>query len=263
MAATKPTIAVTFGTDEPPKMLNMQELAELMKLRKVKGKATDDETSDDADTPAEDEGEDEDEDKDDDDDDDEDEEEKSSLPVGSVSEVKNIYKSAKDKDGDWTWVAKYPEDVEEPAENAVTDTYAVLVRNVKSQDGRKKLEAHSIVIQSPWLRRALADVVLKDYPGVACELDKLEFAAPFQPFVHRWSNLVEYMGRGDLEEKTKEHLGILHDILKYEIGDTIKAYEDYVLKGVISFQHLWLVDPLPPVFRNHGTQLTCLVPLSG
>lgn len=232
MAVTKstPTVAVTFGADEPPKMMSLEELARLMKDTIADGSTTGDEESD---TSAEDD------DDDDEKEEEEEEEEKSSLPIGSVSEVKNIYKSAKDQDGDWTWVSKYPEDVEEPAENAVTDTYAVLVRNVKSHDGRKKLEAHSLVVQSPWLRRALGDVVLRDYPGVACELDKLEFEAPFKPFVHRWTALVEHMRREDLDEKTKEHLVLLHDILKYEIGDSIKAYEDYVLKGVISFQHLW------------------------
>lgn len=107
------------------------------------------------------------------------------MPAGSVSEVKNIYKSPSDNDGNWTWVNQYPEDVAEPAENTITDTYAVLVRNVKSSDGRKKLEAHSIVIQSPWLQKALGEVVLKDYPSVACELKRLAFEAPFKPSVHR------------------------------------------------------------------------------
>ncbi len=162
------------------------------------------------------------------------------VPVGSVSTVKNIYKSPKDGDGNWTWVDKYPEDVEEAAENEETERFAVVVRNVKSQDSRKKLEADSIVIQSPWLKDALAEI-LQDYPGVACELKRLVFEAPFQPFVHRWAEFVDYMQRDDLEPTTKEHLVILHDILKYEIGDSIKAFEDYVLNGVITFQHLWMI----------------------
>lgn len=47
------------------------------------------------------------------------------------------------------------------------------------------------------------------------------------------------MKQPDLDEKTREHLVILHNILKYEIGDSIKAFEDYVLNGVITFEHLW------------------------
>lgn len=220
MAITKPTVAVTFGEGEEPKMLSLEDLSKLMQTDKDKKEDSDDDSDEEegTDTP---------------------EEEKTDAPVGSVSEVKNIYKSPKDKDGNWTWVNTYPDDVAEPAENAVTDTYAVLVRNVKSPDGRKKLEAHSIVIQSPWLQKALGEVILKDYPGVACELKRLTFEAPFQPFVHRWVDLVEYMKQPDLDEKTKEHLVILHDILKYEIGDSIKAFEDYVLNGVITFEHLW------------------------
>lgn len=220
MAITKPTVAVTFGEGEEPKMLSLEDLSKLMQTDKDKKEDSDDDSDEEegADTP---------------------EEEKTDAPVGSVSEVKNIYKSPKDKDGNWTWVNTYPDDVAEPAENAVTDTYAVLVRNVKSPDGRKKLEAHSIVIQSPWLQKALGEVILKDYPGVACELKRLTFEAPFQPFVHRWVDLVDYMKQPDLDEKTKEHLVILHDILKYEIGDSIKAFEDYVLNGVITFEHLW------------------------
>ncbi|WYZ36905.1 hypothetical protein EsH8_II_000411 [Colletotrichum jinshuiense] len=162
------------------------------------------------------------------------------APFGSISTTKNIYKSPQDSDGNWTWVEKYPEDVEEAAENEETEQYAVVVRNIKSNDSRKKLEAHSIVIQSPWLKKALGSI-LDGYTGVACELDRLEFEAPFHPFVHRWTEFRKHLNKDSLDAKTKEHLTILHDILKYEIGHTIKAFEDYVAKGVISFEHLWMI----------------------
>lgn len=228
MTVSKPTVTLSFGPGKPPKKVDLEELYKLMKKdgtvdeeAEEDGDASDSESKDDGETktPTS--------------------ETKTNAPVGSLSEIKNIYKSSKDRDGNWTWVDKYPEDTPEPAENAVTDTYAVLVRNVKSQNGRKKLEAHSIVIQSPWLKNALGGVILKDYPGIACELKRLTFEAPFKPFVHRWANLVEYMGRDDVDEKTKAHLEILHGVLKYEIGEQIKAYEDYVLNGVITFEHLW------------------------
>lgn len=226
MEDNKPQVAVYYSKDDSPSMLSLEELSVLMKTTDLnKGPEEVEESLGDEDswvnTPEEKEN------------------EKTNAPVGSVSEVKNIYKSPTDKDGIWTWVNKYPDDAEEPAENAVTDTYAVLVRNVKSQDGRKKLEAHSIVVQSPWLQKALGDVILKDYPGVACELKRLTFEAPFKPFIHRWFELLAYMKRPDLDTTTKEHLGVLHDILQYEIGDSIKAYEDYVRNGVITFEHLW------------------------
>ncbi|KAH8879789.1 ATPase [Thozetella sp. PMI_491] len=178
------------------------------------------------------------------------------VPAGSVSSVKNIYKSDKDSNGHWTWVDKYPEDAEEAAENEETAKFAVIVRNTKSQDSRKKLEADSIVVQSPWLKDALAEI-LEDYPGVACQLRRLVFEAPFGPFVHRWAEFRKYMQRPDLDATTKEHLTILHDILTYEIGDTIKAFEDYVLNGVITFEHLWMIfQPGSVVLSAHKGPLS-------
>lgn len=125
--------------------------------------------------------------KDEDKNDDSDEEKK--VIVGSVSEAKNIYKGPVDNDGNWTWSDKYPDGVEEAAENEETAKYAVVVRNQKSNDSRKKLEAHSIIVQSPQLKAALAEIMV-DYPGVSCELSRLEFEAPFKPFVHRWYVLI-------------------------------------------------------------------------
>lgn len=235
MATIKPTIAVNFGTDKPPKMLSIEEFSKLMKVKDTSSEGgSENEEFEKIDKLKGDES-----DNEDTDDEEEEEEEMSKLPIGSVSEVKNIYRSSKDGDGNFTWVGKYPEDAEEPAENAITDTYAVLVRNIKSPDGRKKLEAHSIVIQSPWLKKILGESILLDYPGVACELERLTFEAPFKPFVHRWTRLRECMQRKDLDAKTSEHLVILQDILQYEIGDSIKAYEDYLQKGVVTFKHLW------------------------
>ncbi|OLN92259.1 ATP-dependent zinc metalloprotease FtsH 2 [Colletotrichum chlorophyti] len=162
------------------------------------------------------------------------------APVGSISTTKNIYRSATDNDGNWTWVDEYPKDVKEAAENEETEQYAVVVRNIKSNDSRKKLEAHSIIIQSPWLKEALSEI-LEGYTGVTCDLERLVFEAPFHPFVHRWTEFRTYLKKEGLDAKTKEHLTILHDILQYEIGHTIKAFEDYVSKGVITFEHLWMI----------------------
>lgn len=59
---------------------------------------------------------------------------------------------------------KYPDNLDEAAENEITARYAILVRNKKSFDSRKKLEIDSIVVQSPLLKHVLGKV-LKDYPG--------------------------------------------------------------------------------------------------
>ncbi|KAF2839139.1 ATPase [Patellaria atrata CBS 101060] len=178
------------------------------------------------------------------------------IEDGSISTIKNIYKSAKDADGNWTWVAEEPTDVPEAAENNETAKFAIIVRNAKSPDSRKRLEAAEIVIQSPRLKDVLSEV-LKDYPGVACELKRLIFEAPFKPFVHRWADLLAYEKRRDLEETTREHLKLLMDTLRYEIGDAIKAFEDYVQHGVITYEHLWMVfQPGSVIVAEHRGPLS-------
>ncbi len=172
-------------------------------------------------------------------------------PSGMRCDIKNLYQGEADRRGRFTWVDKYPENLEEAAENAETARYALLIRNNKCFDGRKKLEIDSIVVQSPLLKAILGSV-LKDYPGVTTGLDRLTFAAPFQPFVHRWERLVHAKeAEGDTE--TKQHLDLLFTTLEAELKDTIKAKNDLVSHNVITFEHIWTIfEPCDFVFTTQG-----------
>ena len=142
------------------------------------------------------------------------------LPVGSLKSVKQIYGIKEENaEGRYTWVDKQPEEVQEAAENEETARHAFVIRNIKSYDSRKKLEVHSIIIQSPWLKNALAEI-LKGYPGVTCKLERLVFNAPFEPFVHRWGDLLKFRAKRH-DEKTTEHMDLLYGVLKEELKDTI------------------------------------------
>lgn len=92
-------------------------------------------------------------------------ESKKNVARGMDCNLKNLYQGPRDSTHEWTWTAKYPKDVEEPAENSTTAGYAILVRNKKSFDPRKKLQIDSIVIQSPLLKEAL-EPVFAEYPGM-------------------------------------------------------------------------------------------------
>jgi hypothetical protein len=176
----------TLETDSKAKTEKTDEKTEDKKDEKKDGEKSDDKKADkDSDEKKDDDKKDGDKKDGDDETKDAEEKDKPKVAVGSVSEAKNIYKGASDDDGNWTWVDKYPDDVEEAAENEETAKFAVVVRNQKSNDSRKKLEAHSIVVQSPQIRAALTEI-MDGYPGVACELTRLEFETPFAPFVHRW-----------------------------------------------------------------------------
>lgn len=163
----------------------------------------------------------------------------SAVKPGMITDVKNLYQSKPDDRGKTTWVDKYPDDLEEAAENAESARFALLIRNSKCYDGRKKLQIDSIVVQSPLLKQVLGSV-LKDYPGITTTLDRLTFRAPFHPFVHRWKNLLEALG-SEQDSESKSHLELLHRVLEAELRDDLKARDDFILNGVITYSTIWMI----------------------
>ena len=156
-----------------------------------------------------------------------------------ISDVKNLYEGKPDHRGRTTWVDKYPDDLEEAAENAESARYALLIRNKKSYDGRKKLQMDSIVVQSPLLKEAFAEV-LRDYPGVTVTLDRLTFQAPFKPFVHRWARLKTALEVAT-DPETKAHLELFHRVMGDELQDDLKARDDYISNRVITWDTCWMI----------------------
>lgn len=109
---------------------------------------------------------------------------------GMKSGLKHFYSGKEDKKGRFQWQEEMPKDVGDPAENEKTAKWALLVRNVKVyNDPRRVLSMHSIVVQSPLLKKLLAGV-LKNYPGVTVGLNRLEFCGKFEPLIHRWYGIL-------------------------------------------------------------------------
>lgn len=181
---------------------------------------------------------------------------------GMISDAKNLYQTKPDSRGKSTWVDKYPDDLEEAAENADTARYALLIRNKKCYDGRKKLQIDSIVVQSPLLKLALG-TVLKDYPGITTGLDRLTFHAPFEPFVHRWAQFSEAV-RTEKDVETKAHLDLFYKTLQLELTDAIKARDDFIVHGVITYDTCWMIfEPGTIVFAIEDQQKVAIRLING
>jgi len=177
----------------------------------------------------------------------------SDIKPGMIDNVKNLYQSKPDNRGKTTWVDTYPDDLEEAAENAETAKFALLIRNSKCYDGRKKLQIDSIVVQSPLLKDVLG-TVLKNYPGITTTLDRLTFKAPFQPFIHRWKNLLDAL-ETEQDPETKTHLELFHRTIEAELRDDLKARDDFILNGVITYERLWMIfEPGSIVFTVQDGQ---------
>ena len=162
------------------------------------------------------------------------------IAPGMLSDCKPLYQE-RDKNNRLQWVAKEPDDIVDPVEGKETAKYAFLVRKKKSYDSRKKFDIDSIIVQSPLLKEVLGKI-LRDYPGITTSLQRLVFSAPFEPFVHRWPELVKHLDPVTTpDELTRQHLQLFHDTLYEEIKLPISAKLDLVKNGVITFEYLWTI----------------------
>ncbi|KAH0430169.1 ATPase [Colletotrichum camelliae] len=175
-----------------------------------------------------------------------DDEEKTKLSdIGQTPEVKEFYrKSRRDLWEDWA-----PEYVGLAGSAAASAKFALIARrevNVEATDGNV-LALHSIIVNSPHIKRALGDV-FSGYPGISTTLKKLEFKAPFQPFFHRWRALQKCVEDGEedgaADELTRQHVRLLCDMLAPEIKPQIERARDLRRNEVVSFDYLWtLFEP--------------------
>lgn len=169
--------------------------------------------------------------------------------VGMSPGYKNLYSGKEDKRGRFQWQTTIPEDLGKPAEDAESEKWAIIVRNIKVfNDPKKVLSIHSVVIQSPLLKELLKEV-LAGYPGVTVGLKRLEFSGKFEPLIHRWAEYkaaVEQLkrdkdtqnGEFNSDERLK-HAEILDELLNKEFKDIIDASTDLKNQGVMTYEHLW------------------------
>ncbi|KAF2852560.1 P-loop containing nucleoside triphosphate hydrolase protein [Plenodomus tracheiphilus IPT5] len=176
---------------------------------------------------------------------------------------KQLYSGKEDKKGRFQWQDKIPEDIGDPAENKETAKWALLVRNVKVyNDPQRVLAVHSIIVQSPLLKKMLTSV-LKGYPGVTVGLNRLEFSGQIEPLIHRWTeldNAIAKLGDSTDEERTtKAHAALLQDVLAKEFKSLIDASQDMKSKRVMTFEYLWtLFQPGATLFARQDGQETAL-----
>lgn len=99
--------------------------------------------------------------------------------VGMTVGLKQLYSGDEDKRGRFIWQTEVPKDLGKVAEDAESEKWAIIVRRARIYgDPKRVLALHSIVIQSPFLKEVLKNV-LKGYPGVTSSLKRLEFSGRY------------------------------------------------------------------------------------
>jgi hypothetical protein len=172
---------------------------------------------------------------------------------GSLSSIHAVYE---DPFRPNKWTTQYPARVDPPVEDAKSAQHALVARYKLSDNPSKSLDLHSIIVQSPLLKQSLAKV-LAGYPGITTELERLEFKAPFECFVHRWEQLCAERdemvrkaqtgvlgGEGNWYAQTVTHLKLLCSTLEEELGPVIREKKDLISHGVMTFKQMWtLFEP--------------------
>lgn len=166
---------------------------------------------------------------------------------GTLSSIHKVYEDPYRPN---KWTTESPERAGPPVEDAESAQHALVVRYKLSENPGKELDLHSIVVQSPSLKKVLARV-LDGYPGITLELERLEFNAPFECFIHRWEKLLAvreelfnepwHSDNGEDHKITFSHLEMLHSTLSTELASTLRTKQDLVKNGVITPLHVWMI----------------------
>ncbi|KAL2131486.1 hypothetical protein VTI74DRAFT_4974 [Chaetomium olivicolor] len=114
---------------------------------------------------------------------------------GSQCAIQTLYEGEERCKCCKNWLAECPDDLRVAVENQhETKQKALVVRMCKrhGDDSSKPLVLHSIVFQSPSLKKTLAQV-FEGYKGITASLKKLVFRAPFYPFYHVWERFTQIL----------------------------------------------------------------------
>jgi hypothetical protein len=168
---------------------------------------------------------------------------------GMDAKIKELYLGKEGVDGEeHEWVDRMPMAMQMKAsamsaKERERAKFAVLVRMELRPKSRftddNPMQIHSIVVQSPLLRRVLQRV-FEGHPGVNSAESKLTFEKPLAPFVHRWRQFVQ-AAKEEEDPETKGHLNLLMDAVKPEIEATIMTKILCIENDSITFDKLWLI----------------------
>jgi hypothetical protein len=134
------------------------------------------------------------------------------IARGMRAELLNLYEGYPKCPCCINWAEEFPDDVKGIIEAVKgTQQYAVLLRSRKchKKGAMRPLELDLIVVHSPLIKTVLHEKVFHNYPGITATLEKLEFSAPFAPFLHRWSEFQMAYEMEDNDE-VKTHLSLLY-----------------------------------------------------
>lgn len=126
--------------------------------------------------------------------------------------------------------------------------YAFTYRRVMDSNNEKKLEYSELDIESPGLRKILAENVTH-YPSQLFEENILNMMSPYQPLIFNWENLEKATASQDSDGAEKReargHLSALLQTLRTsgELELYFKSRDAHMASKTITSEWLWTIYP--------------------
>ncbi|KAF1845411.1 P-loop containing nucleoside triphosphate hydrolase protein [Cucurbitaria berberidis CBS 394.84] len=139
------------------------------------------------------------------------------------------------------WDEWIPDNVPRDIATAPESLKRAIVVYKERRPPKPALVLHSIVVQSPLLRKVL-NRMFEGYEGISTKLKELRFYAPFHEFYYRW-HWLERLMEEEKDEPTRKHLEFIFPLVHSQIFPHIETMEDFTKNGVISFDYLWAIFP--------------------
>lgn len=179
------------------------------------------------------------------------------VELGTQCKAKTLYEGPNKCQCCIDWVDETPKEVKEAKTKVLTRELhggaALLVRKRKGHGGEDPFVLHSIIIQSPLIRKVLS-TFLVGYPGINTESKTLSFEAPFQPLFHCWEDILT-AAKEDTITETRNHLGVLIETLESSFEYLNELLTDCRTHGAISFNALWtILRPGILIYSTHNGQ---------
>ncbi|OAA59153.1 ATPase, AAA-type, core [Niveomyces insectorum RCEF 264] len=178
------------------------------------------------------------------------EEDAADVAAGMACEIKDLYQKWDAHHQNFYWYESPTPDANTlpvrgasplATETAPMAKYAIIMRHLQRKEPlRCKAGIHSLVVQSPLLRRVL-QINLRGYPNIALTAPCMVFRPPFAPLVHTWSSLEAACWDKHYDAATRAHVRLLRQCLFPSVRSTFTRIRSFPPGGYISYDFLWAI----------------------
>jgi len=162
--------------------------------------------------------------------------------VGSKCEIKSLYThSSNPQSHRAKWSEFKDPSMEEARLKAASRSFAIIQRfsRERTAGGEYSWKTCSIEVQSPKLQATLAHI-FRDYRGWNSDETPYIFFSPFDPFVHWWSKIMDWLSQ-EQDMSAKMEVQLLCDMLEPVLAPSFAALKRVKATGRIKFRSLWLL----------------------